>query len=104
MSKHLNLEVMTELAERFSPQDLLGAKMLLENTSPPLLDNLSSVDAARIHMAAIKLAGGELEKLKSVLLLASSDWRDLLLAAGLANADWQQVLAKEGFRIPRRKE
>jgi hypothetical protein len=34
------------------------------------------------------------------LASASSDWRDLLVAAGLANADWQQVLATEGFRVP----
>jgi hypothetical protein len=45
-------------------------------TSPTLLE--------RIHFAAIKLSNGNINKLKSAIELAHTDWRDLLVSAGFA--------------------
>jgi hypothetical protein len=95
----LHPEVEAELVGRFSGPDLADARSLLETTHLVLVG--SAREGARIHMAAIKLAGGSLEKLKLAMKLATKDWRDLLVAAGLEHADWRQVLANGGFRVPR---
>ena len=99
--RNLNGEVAAEIARRFSPSDAATAETLLKSTPLPLLPDLVSVDAARVHMAAIKVANGDLERLRAALAAATSDWRDLLLAADLAGNDWQEVLTQSGFRIPR---
>jgi|SRR5581483_2868630 len=42
----------------------------------------------RIRAAIVLLAGGDLSRFRGAVELAKSDWRDLLVAAGLAHADW----------------
>lgn len=42
----------------------------------------------RVQAAAVSLADREFGRLRQALDLAVSDWRDLLVAAGLADADW----------------
>ena len=75
---------------------------MLKGAHIPLLESKErALERARVHMAAIKRAHGNLEQLKLALELASTDWRDLLVATGLANADWQDILAKDGFLVPR---
>ena len=39
----------------------------------------------RIQVAAIKASGGSIERLVDVIVLAQTDWRDLLVGAGLAD-------------------
>ncbi len=39
----------------------------------------------RLRFAAIKLSKGELNTLLDAIVLAQTDWRDLLVAAGFAN-------------------
>jgi hypothetical protein len=56
MNRQLHPEVATEVAGRFSPQDRTTARTLLETATLPLMNDLASVDGARVHMAAIKLA------------------------------------------------
>jgi hypothetical protein len=36
----------------------------------------------RLRFAAMKLSGGQLDKLQQAIELANKDWRDLLMAAG----------------------
>jgi hypothetical protein len=57
----------------------------------------------RIWLAALKLSGGDIGRLDNAVLLAQTDWRDLLVAAGFgsdssAHFPW----AKEAARIGRR--
>jgi hypothetical protein len=93
-------EVVAELHERFSSEDMPTAEELLKRTPLALIDSTASLEAARVHMAAIKVADGSLRTLQSALALASADWRDLLIQAGLSHNNWRDVLAREGFRVP----
>jgi hypothetical protein len=97
----LHPDVEAELATRFSGPDLIDATVLLETTPLSRVRDPASLDAARIHMAAIKFAEGSMDKLKAAMKLAAEDWRDLLVSAGLPHADWREVLASGGFRVPR---
>lgn len=46
----------------------------------------------RVQAAIVLLANGDIARLKQAIDLAATDWRDLLVAAGLANADWPDQL------------
>src|SRR5438105_10084179 len=93
--------VISEVMKRFSPSDVAKALTMLRATPVALLEaDAAALDRARVHMAAIKRASGDLEQLRAALELATQDWRDLLIEAGLARDDWQAVLAREGFLVP----
>lgn len=47
----------------------------------------------RILAAVVRLAGGRLDRLSQAIELARSDWRDLLVAAGLADETWPARLS-----------
>jgi hypothetical protein len=49
----------------------------------------------RIQAAIVLLAGGDLRRLRQAIDLAASDWRDVLVAAGLADENWPQRLDEE---------
>jgi len=51
----------------------------------PFHKNSTPLDLERIHFAILKLSSGKLDRLKSAIELAKSDWRDLLVAAGFEN-------------------
>jgi hypothetical protein len=46
----------------------------------------------RVHAAIIILANGTIKKFRNAIELATTDWRDLLVAAGLAHEDWPTQL------------
>lgn len=48
-----------------------------------------SAATERVQVAALLLAQGHLRRLDGAVALGLTDWRDLLVAAGLANEDWQ---------------
>ncbi|HSG56269.1 MAG TPA: hypothetical protein VLA45_12520 [Paracoccaceae bacterium] len=52
----------------------------------------------RIRLAALKCSGGDYDLLENAVLLAQTDWRDLLMAAGFgdnvdAHREWAAMLA-----------
>jgi hypothetical protein len=49
----------------------------------------------RVQAAVVILARGNVGRLKANLSLATTDWRDVLVAAGLANEDWPSRLDAE---------
>jgi len=49
----------------------------------------------RIQAAIVLLANGDMFRLRQAIDLAISDWRDVLVAAGLADADWPSQLDRE---------
>jgi hypothetical protein len=51
----------------------------------PLMHTLDPQAYDRARLAAIKLSGGTLEGLESVICNAQTDWRDVLMAAGFAH-------------------
>ncbi len=55
---------------------------------------------ARIQLAILLCANGDLAEFRSALDLAQTDWRDLLVDAGLEHDNWREVLARAGFPVP----
>ena len=50
----------------------------------PFMKNKDEIALERLRFAAIKLSKGDLNKLLDAVVLAQTDWRDLLVAAGFA--------------------
>jgi hypothetical protein len=93
--------VTVEVTRRFLPGDWPRAAEILAETSLPLLGGPDrALDRARVKLALVKLASGDVTTLRRWAKEAATDWRDVLVAAGLAHADWRQVLAREGFAVP----
>lgn len=55
----------------------------------------SHEDPERLLTAALVIADGDVNRFRSAIRLARTDWRDLLVAGGLGHADWPQVLDEE---------
>lgn len=49
----------------------------------------------RVQAAIVLLAAGDLSRLRKALAQAESDWRDVLISAGLAGDDWRALLDEE---------
>jgi hypothetical protein len=54
-------------------------------STTPFLETLEPIELERFHFAALKLSGGDVEKLRTAVNLAKRDRRDLLVAADFAN-------------------
>jgi len=48
-------------------------------------DSWDESQLERIWFAAIKISGGDLDKLMDAIVLSQVDWRDLLISAGFAD-------------------
>lgn len=53
----------------------------------PMSEEISAKTFERIHLAALTLSEGNLEKLVDTIALAQTDWRDVLVYAGMGNSD-----------------
>jgi hypothetical protein len=51
----------------------------------PFWQKSDEFELERVRFAALKLSGGDLEKLRKAIKLAQTDWRDLLMAAGFGH-------------------
>ena len=77
------------LATLFAGADREEARTLLREecgSNLPLIRTSDPVRLERFRFAALKLSGGDLEKLRRAIRLAKRDWRDLLVAADFANS------------------
>lgn len=93
--------VLSELRARFSVRDAVDAERLLRATALPFLDAADrDRERDRVHLAILKHAEGSFERFARTLALAATDWRDVLVAAGLANEDWPDVLGSAGYPVP----
>jgi hypothetical protein len=52
----------------------------------PLIDKQGADGIERVRCAALKLSGGSLDKLRTAVRVAQSDWRDVLVAAGFGHS------------------
>ncbi|MFG1670199.1 hypothetical protein [Streptomyces sp. Y7] len=55
----------------------------------------SGESAERLLAAAVVIADGDVNRFRSAVRLARTDWRDLLMAGGLGHEGWQRVLDEE---------
>lgn len=93
--------VAEEVRDRFSPQEALLALSALEAAALAFLEDESRArERARVQLAILKLADGSLALFEKWLGEACTDWRDVLVAAGMAHDDWPRVLLEAGFRVP----
>jgi hypothetical protein len=51
----------------------------------PFCAKKGPVELERFRFAALKMSGGDLDRLLQAVEVAKQDWRDLLVAAGFAN-------------------
>lgn len=90
-----------EVRARFYPDAASAVEHLLAVTE---LSGLSAPSHERlrdrVHLAALKVAGGDVTRFRDALRLAAQDWRDLLMAANLADEDWPAVLRAAGYAVP----
>lgn len=93
--------VRREVRRRFAPADAYDIECLLQATQLPMLDDdVHRRERDRVQLAMLKQADGSFERFARALAQATSDWRDVLVAAGLGNDDWADVLQASGFPVP----
>lgn len=84
----LTAETEARIVLLFAPEDRAAVqRILLEEcgNNLPFLGKADSIAMDRVRLAVLKLSGGDREKLRAVIQLAKTDWRDVLVAAGAAN-------------------
>lgn len=93
--------VRREVRRRFAPHEAVEVERLLELTALPFLDAPDRRrDRDRVHLALLKQANGSLPAFTEHLAVAATDWRDLLVGAGLGHENWPEVLRDAGFPVP----
>lgn len=98
---HVSDLVLREVRARFVARDAVDVERLLRATALPFLDAPDrDRERDRVHLAIVKRAEGHFERFARTLALAATDWRDVLVAAGLAHEDWPDVLRAAGFPVP----
>ena len=81
----LSPETRRRLDALFAPDDRAEAEQLLVDecgNNLPFLHELDQFQLERFRFAAMKLSQGLLSGLRQAIVLAKTDWRDLLMAAG----------------------
>ena len=88
MALALSPETEKRVAALFAEKTRAEACALLINecgNNLPFCTNLDEFQLERIRFAALRLSGGDLDRLKRGIQMAKHDWRDLLMAAGFAH-------------------
>lgn len=65
----------------------------LSTLNLPLIETDRGLE--RIQAAIVLVAGGSYSKFERAASQAETDWRDVLVAAGLANEDWPERLGEQ---------
>ena len=95
---HVSQLVRGEVRARFAESDVDDVHRLFEAVDLGRGSDARGHD--RVQLAVLKQAGGSFERFARYLALAITDWRDLLVGAGLADDDWREVLQRDGFAAP----
>ena len=80
--------VQRHIAELFAAGERETATALLADEcgdNLPLIREQDESEMERIRIAALRMSGGDLAKLREAVGIAQVDWRDLLVAAGFGN-------------------
>lgn len=84
----LSQNTLSKLKLVFNGADLKEASDLLMSdcgNNLPFCDNDTPEDMERIRFAVLKLSNGTIEDLIKAIILAQTDWRDVLVEAGFAD-------------------
>ncbi len=103
MTEHHELtpQTRTVVQSLFTAKDCLRVEAMLLNECGAVQVHSPDLPASameRIRLAALKCSGGDYDLLGNAVLLAQTDWRDLLMAAGFgdnvdAHREWAAMLA-----------
>lgn len=85
------------------PGSAHGVLLLLSDLPRKVGYDPEILASERIQAAVVLLAHGDLARLRRAVDLAATDWRDLLVAAGLADEDWPARLDRELGPTPLRR-
>ncbi|MFF5844647.1 hypothetical protein ACIP4T_25480 [Streptomyces massasporeus] len=75
------------------PEAAKGIEGALRKLAVELEESRQSPE--RLLTAAVVIADGDVDRFRSAVRLARTDWRDLLMAGGLGYGDWPTVLDEE---------
>src|SRR4051794_11600613 len=84
MSVELSDGTIRRIERLFSAADREAAARLLVSecgSNLPWYEDATPASLERVRFAALKLSEGDIPKLQDAILLAQTDWRDLLMAA-----------------------
>jgi hypothetical protein len=89
----LSHESETRLIRMFSKEDVAEARDLVESDCADNIPGGHMADLDRLRFAVLKLSGGSIPGLVDAIVLAQTDFRDALVAAGFgsdiqAHASW----------------
>jgi hypothetical protein len=111
MSTQVSAYVRSRLRGALPEAVALEAISALTAAQFPLVEP-GSILEQRVHLAIVKLVCDPWsssheepraeEKFDSALKLAATDWRDLLVSAGLEHENWPEVLEEAGYQAPSR--
>ncbi|MER5468911.1 hypothetical protein [Streptomyces sp. NPDC002685] len=90
ISARLHERVRRDFPDADAARGIVGALRVL---GVELEDSRQSTE--RLLAAAVVFAAGDVERFRSAVRLARTDWRDLLMAGGLGHEDWPRVLDEE---------
>ncbi len=85
----------------YSAQDADAVLAALASMQEPPRAPEWAATRTRVQIAALMIAGGDIELLHKAIKQSQVDWRDTLMAAGLGNSNWPSVASSAGFVIPR---
>jgi hypothetical protein len=88
MSSKLSADTKRHIAALFTPSHRMEvSELLLQRcgNNLPFCEKSDEVKLERIRFAALKLSGGDINKLREAIELANQDWRDLLVSAGFGS-------------------
>jgi hypothetical protein len=74
------------------PGSAAGVLALLEGRADRAGYDNHMFHSERAQAAIVLLANGDIGRLQKAINLAMTDWRDLLVSAGLADEDWRDQL------------
>lgn len=97
MTPRLEQRIAHDFPEPGSAPEII--RLLSELPDQGTYDN-SYLHSERVMTGIVLLAEGDIDRFRSALKLAITDWRDLLVASGLANEDWSARLDTELGRTP----
>jgi hypothetical protein len=88
MDNVLSSDTLSLVATLFSNDLQVQVKALLELRCSRHLALMADADSAafeRLHFAVLKLSSGSYPQLEQAIMLANTDWRDVLVAADFAH-------------------
>ncbi|MFD5146017.1 hypothetical protein [Streptomyces sp. NPDC058401] len=93
VTERLHRRIRTDFPGEQAARGVVGAlRALVEELGP---DGMHGTTPERLTAAVVFFARGDVRRVRSAVRLASTDWRDLLMAADLGHENWPARLDEE---------